>query len=64
MAQINKSSETPSWGETITDVIWYIMLLPFIPIVIGIAFFFGWIIKWKNTIPEDLDEQGGSNNAE
>ena len=35
----------------------HVVLLPFYPIAIGIAFFFGWVISVGSKIPEDLDEQ-------
>jgi len=43
--------------QMIREVFRTIVLLPFYPLAIGIAFFFGWVMSAASKIPEDLDEQ-------
>ena len=43
--------------QMIREVFRTIVLLPFYPLAIGIAFFFGWVMSVASKIPEDLDEQ-------
>ncbi len=39
------------------DIIRIVLIIPFIPIVLGIALFFGWVIGKAREIPEDLNDQ-------
>ncbi len=44
-------------GEITKEVIRYLLLLPFIPLALGIVLFFSWAMSKASKIPEDLDEQ-------
>lgn len=44
--------------RALKEVFRMIIIIPFIPIALGITFFFGWVLSIGNKIPEDLDEQG------
>ncbi len=48
-------------GEITKEVLRYLLLLPFMPLAIGMIFFFAWVMSIASKIPEDLDEQCGSN---
>jgi hypothetical protein len=52
MAQVENKKE-PSWKEIISDILGYIIMLPFIPIALGLILFFGWVLGAKDKSKED-----------
>ncbi len=47
-------------GEITKEVIRYLILLPLIPLALGMVLFFSWAMSKASKIPEDLDEQCGN----
>ena len=41
----------------IGSIIEFISIIPFIPILLGMLLFFGWVFSILSMIPEDLEEQ-------
>ena len=39
------------------ELLRFVIIIPFVPLAIGLVFFFGWCIGKASEIPEDLDEQ-------
>lgn len=52
MAQVNNKRES-SWGEIVYDIISYIIMIPFIPIVLGLIWLFGWVIGKGKEVSEE-----------
>ena len=38
-------------------IIEFVIMIPFMPIAIGLALYFGWVLSVHSKIPEDLEEQ-------
>lgn len=56
MAQMTEKDEA-SWGEIISDIVSYIVMIPFIPIALGLVWFFGWVIGKGREITEGQEEE-------
>jgi hypothetical protein len=54
MAQITEKKEA-SWGEIISDIVAFAIMIPFIPIAFGLIWFFGWVIGKGREGSEDLE---------
>ena len=52
MVQIAEKNEA-SWGEIISDIVSYAIIIPFIPIAFGLIWFFGWVIGKGREVSKD-----------
>ena len=52
-----KKSRIGEYFAIAAELLRFVIIIPFVPLAIGIVFFFAWCIGMASDIPEDLDEQ-------